>query len=248
MLANTERSSKPRANGHNYLIDGGLPTRLFEDYVRSFEPYIDGIKFGWGSGLATPDIDVKVGVLQELGIKFWFGGTAFEIAYTKGKLGEFVDWTKERGAERFEISDGVIELESKERQKLVKQLSKDFEIVTEVGSKDAEKVLSPSVWVEMIKADFESGAARVILEGRESGAAGMYRKDGEVRTGLIDDVEISGINMDMLIFEAPKKQQQIWFIERFGRNCNLGNLPFDEILNVETLRQELRADTFDPNQ
>ena len=244
-LSTHNRQAKPRKDGMNLLIDGGLPTGLFEDYIHSFEPFIDGVKFGWGSGTVTPDIERKVACLKNLNISFWFGGTAFEIAYHSGKFSEYVSWVKKHGAPRFELSDGVIELAADARADLIKGLTQDFEVYTEVGSKDENVILSPSVWVEMIGADFDSGASRVILEGRESGAAGMYRKDGEVRTGLIDDVELSGVNVKHLIFEAPNKNQQVWFLNRFGRDCNLANLPFDQILNVETLRQGLRADTYD---
>jgi len=244
MLGYMDRAEKPRDTGLNLAIDGGLPTQLFTDYINSFGPCIDGVKFGWGSGVATPDIGKKVAILQQADIPYWFGGTAFEIAFQTGKLDEFISWVKTLGAKRFEVSDGVIELTPAERHKVLQKLMPDFEIYTEVGSKDASAILSPSVWVEMIKADLESGASKVILEGRESGAAGMYRKDGEIRTGLIDDIELAGISKDNLIFEAPNKSQQVWFVKRFGRHCNLANLAFDSILNVETLRRGLRADTF----
>ena len=229
--------------GSNFAIDGGVPTALFEDYVSSFKNYIDGVKFGWGSGLITPDIDTKIGALKKHDIPFWFGGTAFEISFINGKLDEYVQWVKDRGAQRFEISDGAIELAEDDRRSIINELKADFEVFTEVGSKDAKVVMSPSVWVKMICSDFEAGASKVILEGRESGAAGMYRKDGEVRTGLIDDVELAGVSMENLIFEAPVKSQQVWFIKRFGPQCNLANLPFDAILNVESMRRGLRADT-----
>jgi len=244
LLGYTDRKDKPRDTGLNLIIDGGLPTQLFKDYVSSFSNLIDGVKFGWGSGVATPQIDEKTSILREANIPYWFGGTAFEIAYKSNKLDEFLAWAKDKGATRFEVSDGVIELPAETRRKIIQDISEDFEVYTEVGSKDANVILSPSVWVEMIKADFESGAAKVIMEGRESGAAGMYRKDGEVRTGLIDDIAISGIAIDDLIFEAPVKAQQVWFVKRFGRHCNMANLPFDAVLNVETLRRGLRADTF----
>ena len=243
-LGYSDRKNKPREFGLNFAIDGGLPTTLFADYITSFSQMIDGVKFGWGSGVVTPQIDQKTKILQDAGIPYWFGGTAFEIAYKSDKLDEFLAWAKDKGARRFEVSDGVIELPSDTRRELIQNIAKDFEVYTEVGSKDASVILSPSVWVDMIKADFEAGAAKVIMEGRESGAAGMYRKDGEVRTGLIDDIALSGIDIDKLIFEAPVKAQQVWFVKRFGRHCNMANLPFDAILNVETLRRGLRTDTF----
>jgi phosphosulfolactate synthase len=244
-LSAFSRPQKPRGTGLNLLIDGGLPTHLFQDYIHSFATHIDGVKFGWGSGTATPDIDQKTACLREANIPFWFGGTAFEIAYKNNLLDKFVDWVKSHGATHFEVSDGAIELPREDRTKLIADLSQDFEVYTEVGSKDANVILSPSIWVELISSDFEAGAKKVILEGRESGAAGMYRKDGEVRYGLIDDIVFSGAKVENLIFEAPKKAQQVWFIQRFGRMCNLANIPFEAILNVETLRLGLRADTLD---
>lgn len=244
MLGFTDRAPKPRETGLNLAIDGGLPTALFCDYIESFDPYIDGVKFGWGSGTVTPQIAKKTEILRKHNIPYWFGGTAFELAYASSKFEDFVSWVKDQGATRFEVSDGVIDIEASERAKVIERLIGDFEVFTEVGSKDANVILSPSVWVQMIKADLDAGAAKVILEGRESGAAGMYRKDGEVRTGLLDDVEMAGINSEDLIFEAPNKAQQVWFVKRYGRHCNLANLPLASMLNVETLRLGLRADTF----
>ncbi len=239
-------SDKAKLNtGSNFAIDGGTPTGLFIDYIQSFSEYIDGVKFGWGTGLITPQLEEKIECLQNNNVPFWFGGTAFEIAYIQNKLDTFTAWAKEKGAKRFEVSDGSITLDLASRKSIITELSNEFEIFTEVGSKDANVIMSPSIWVKMISEDLESGAKKVILEGRESGAAGIYRKDGEVRTGLIDDVEIAGISYSDLIFEAPVKDQQVWFIKRFGIECNLANLPFDSILNVETLRKGLRSDVLE---
>lgn len=245
MLNLYDRNQERGRLGSNFAIDGGLPTRSFIDYIESFNDYIDGVKFGWGSGLITPQLELKIACLNDHDIPFWFGGTAFEIAYVQNKLDTFVDWVKQQGATRFEVSDGSISLNISTRNSIIKELSSDFEIFTEVGSKDVNVLMSPSVWVKMITGDLESGATKVILEGRESGAAGVYRKDGEVRTGLIDDVELAGISYSDLIFEAPVKDQQVWFIKRFGKTCNLANLPFEAILNVETLRTNLRSDVLD---
>lgn len=245
MLDLYDSSEKKQLTGSNFAIDSGLPTRGFIDHIESFNDYIDGVKFGWGTGLITPQIEEKISCLNEHNIPFWFGGTAFEIAYIQGKLDEYVAWVKGHGATRFEVSDGSITLDLESRKSIIKELSSEFEIFTEVGSKDENVIMSPSVWVKMISEDLESGAIKVILEGRESGAAGIYRKDGEVRTGLIDDVEIAGISYSDLIFEAPVKDQQVWFIKRFGIECNLANLPFESILNVETLRRGLRSDVLE---
>lgn len=243
MLKDFNQHTQKQDSGFSFAIDGGEPTQLFIDYISSFSDYIDGVKFGWGSGLITPDLTKKIEVLNKHNIPFWFGGTAFEIAHKNNKLDLFVNWVKDQGTQYFEVSDGSIELAIEDRKHIIQELSKEFTIYSEVGSKDENVIMSPSQWVKMITADIESGASKVILEGRESGAAGIYRKDGEIRTGLIDDVELAGIATQDLIFEAPAKAQQIWFIKRYGASCNLANLPFESILNIETLRQGLRSDT-----
>lgn len=234
---------KPKSSGLNLVIDIGMPSKLFEDYVSTFGHLIDGVKFGWGSGLVSPNIDFKIDLLQKQGIPFWFGGTLFEIAFNQKKLDEYIMWVKSKSATIFEVSDGIIEIPTSDRVRIVEELSTEFEVYTEVGRKSAAIPLSPSIWIEYIEGDFAAGASKVILEGRESGRAGIYRSNLEVRVGLIDDIDFSGIDINKLVFEAPSKDQQVWFVKRFGRQCNLGNIPFSSILNVETLRRGLRGDT-----
>jgi len=244
MLGFQDRQNRPRKTGLNCTIDCGLPTNLFEDYVTSFSPFIDAVKFGWGTGVISPDLDKKLEILTANDIPYWFGGTTFEVAYKSRKLDEYCEWLLSKNTEIFEISDGVIEINSIERIRLIEDLSKKFEVYTEVGSKDANQIYSPSHWVEFIQSDFASGASYVILEGRENGNSGIFRPDGEVRTGLIDDIEFSGIPMNRLIIEAPRNEQQVWFIKRFGRRCNFANIAFEDVVNLETLRRGLRSDTF----
>lgn len=234
---------KPKNNGLNLVIDIGMPSRLFEDYVNTFSHLIDGVKFGWGSGLVSPNIDFKIDLLQKQAIPFWFGGTLFEIAFNQKKLDKYILWVKSKSATVFEVSDGIIEIPTSDRIKIVEELSTEFEVYCEVGRKSPATPLSPSIWIEYIEGDIAAGASKVILEGRESGRAGMYRPNFEVRVGLIDDIDFSGIDLNKLVFEAPNKDQQVWFVKRFGRQCNLGNIPFSSILNVETLRRGLRGDT-----
>ena len=242
-LAVPERGRKPRSRGLNMLIDPGLPTQMFADYVASFHELIDGVKFGWGTSAITPQIDQKIAILKDYDVTFWFGGTMFEIAYVQDRLDDLVAFVERHGARTVEISDGLIELPSDVRVKWIKRLAERYTVLTEVGSKDSETVMSPSEWVSCILRDLEAGASHVIAEGRESGTSGIYRPSGEVREGLVIDLTRSEISMDKMVFEAPSKKHQVWFLTHLAPDVSLGNIPFTDIVSIETMRLGLRADT-----
>lgn len=227
----------------NAAIDGGIPVSLFRDLIELSPECISFIKFGWGSGAITRRIDEKVAVLREHGIPFWFGGTLFEIAYQQKDLPRMLDWCEAKGARYFEVSDGSIELPEEEKCQLIQELAQRFQVLSEVGSKDQEKVMTPSEWRRRILNEMEAGSEFVIAEGRESGTAGIYRSSGEVRIGLVEQLREEGVDFSRMLFEAPQKSQQIWFLQALGREVNLGNLALTEILNVECLRLGLRGDT-----
>lgn len=241
------RDGKPRSRGLTAVIDPGIGTEALADLLGVCGPSIDYWKFGWGSAAVSANLDRKIALLREHGIGYWFGGTLFEIAYTHGRVEAFADWAEARGAHLFEISNGSIEIPALEKQRLIGRLSERFDVLSEVGSKDAEKIMPPSQWVAAIREDLDAGAVHVIAEGRESGAAGIYRQTGEVRVGLIQDISAAGIDFDRLIFEAPKKEQQVWFIRNFGRDTNLANIRPEDVVNLETLRLGLRNDTISMN-
>jgi phosphosulfolactate synthase len=225
------------------VIDNGLPLSAFADIVHSSAEHIDFVKFGWGTSVVTPKLMEKIDVLKTQNIGFWLGGTLFEICYSQGKLDELVQWAKDIGAEYFEISDGTIELNENTKCSLIRELSSEFKILSEIGSKDSDQVMSPSTWVQHITKELEAGAWKVVAEGRESGTAGIYRRTGEVRLGLIQDMADAGIDFDSLFFEAPIKAQQVWFLRNFGADLNLANISANDVIGLETLRLGLRADT-----
>ena len=238
---------KPRGRYLTCLIDPGVGLHTLEDMVNLAGKYIDFVKFGWGSGFITECLDKKIEILKNRDIKFWFGGTLFEICVSQNKLDDMVDWLKDKNVSHIELSDGNIELSHTKKLKLIEKLSNQFTVLSEVGSKDAAFVSSPSHWVEEIKSELEAGAWKIIAEGRETGLAGIYRSTGEIRMGLIQDIAECGINLQDIIFEAPQKSQQVWFINNVGRDVNLGNIAIADALNVACLRLSLRSDTIRVN-
>ena len=188
----------------------------------------------------TPNLQRKLEVLK--GTPVVLGGTFFEVVHSQGKLDEYKRWLGELGLTHVEISDGVIDLPRERKLELIADFARDFTVLSEVGSKDAEAVFAPYQWVEWIKGELEAGAWKVITEGREGGTAGIYRPTGEMRTGLVDEIAHE-VDVDDLIFEAPSKGSQAWFVKHFGPGVNLGNIPPDEVIPLETLRLGLRADT-----
>jgi phosphosulfolactate synthase len=165
-----------------------------------------------------------------------------ELAVRQGRVDEMIGWLDELGLRHVEVSDGTISLEPRVKRELIERLAKRFTVLSEVGSKDSQFIMAPYVWVEQIEADLAAGAWKVIAEARESGTAGIYRADGEVRTGLIDEI-VHAIDVERLIFEAPQREQQVWLLHRFGSECNLGNIAPEDVLSLETLRLGLRSDT-----
>jgi len=229
-----------RDGGLTHVIDKGLGPRAWEDVLETSGEYIDIVKLGWGTAYVTPNLQRKLDVLKEKPVVI--GGTFFEAVYAQGKLDEYKRWLGELGLTHVEISDGVVDLPRERKLELIADFARDFTVLSEVGSKDAEAVFAPYQWVEWIKAELEAGAWKVITEGRESGTVGLYRGSGEIRTGLIDEIE-SQIDTTRLMFEAPQKAQQVWLIKHFGTNVNLGNIAPSEVIALETMRQGLRADT-----
>lgn len=242
-----KRELKPRDYGLTILIDNGFSTNFFTDVIESHSEFIDFVKFGWGSALVTQDIDLKIEVLKEYSIDFFFGGSLFEKSLLQNRLDEFHNFCKDKGAKYMEISNGTIDISNSEKAKFIKEFSKDFTIFSEVGYKDSLKSqeLHPKKWIEYMREDLEAGAKRVITESRESGKSGICRANGEVRYGLIEEILESEINIRDIIFEAPNKSLQIYFIEKIGSNVNLANISFNDVISLETLRVGLRADTLE---
>jgi phosphosulfolactate synthase len=230
----------PRNGGLTHVIDKGLGPRGWEDVLETSGDYIDIVKLGWGTAYVTPNLKRKLEVLREKPVVI--GGTFLEAVIAQGKVDEYKEWLQQLGLTHVEISDGVIDLERERKLELIADFARDFTVLSEVGSKDSEIVFAPYQWVEWIKEELAAGAWKVITEGREGGTAGIYRPTGEMRTGLVDEI-VHEIAVDSLLFEAPSKAAQAWFIKHFGPGVNLGNIPPDEVIPLETLRRGLRGDT-----
>jgi phosphosulfolactate synthase len=240
-----DREVKPRSSGLTMVIDNGVPSRLFEDVIDSSGQYVDLIKFGWGTMLVTRDIKRKIAVLREHGIPFMFGGTLFEKHVMQGRFEEYRVLCLEHGCQCVEVSDGTIDLDQADKSRYISRLAGDFEVLDEVGFKDQPRseLFAPSQWISSIRVGLEAGAHLIVLEARESGTSGICRPDGEVRFGLIEDILRAGLPTEKLIFEAPTKALQTYFVKRIGPNVNLGNIAMNDVLALETLRLGLRSDT-----
>jgi phosphosulfolactate synthase len=203
---------------------------------------VDIVKLGWGTALVSANLKPKLECYAAHGVPVVLGGTLTEVAIRQGQLDGLVTWLKELGLRHVEVSDGTLALESEHKCEIIKRLAKEFTVFSEVGSKDAGYIMAPYRWVEQIEAELAAGAQKVITEARESGTAGIFRANGEVRTGLIDEI-VHAIDPELLIFEAPRKEQQVWFLVQFGSECNLGNIAPRDVLSLETLRLGLRSET-----
>jgi len=229
-----------RDGGLTHVLDKGLGPRAWEDVLETSGAYIDIVKLGWGTAYVTAGLERKLEVLREKPVVI--GGTFFEVVYAKGKLDDYKRWLGELGISHVEISDGTVEIPRERKLELIEDFARDFTVLSEVGSKDSEVVFAPYEWVEWIKEERDAGAWKVITEARESGTAGIFRPSGEMRTGLVDEIAHS-IDFNDLLWEAPTKASQAWFIKHFGPEVNLGNIPPDEVIPLETLRLGLRGDT-----
>jgi phosphosulfolactate synthase len=225
-----------------HVLDSGLSVAEVDGLVEVAGAFVDLVKLGWGTALATGNLERKLARYREHGIPVVLGGTLTEVAIAQDRLEPLVAWLHELGLTHVEISDGTITLEHDRKLELIARLAKDFTVLSEVGSKDNARIMAPYRWVEQIEQELAAGAWKVIAEARESGTAGIFRPDGEVRMGLIDEIA-HAIDPGNVLFEAPRKDQQVWFVRRFGPNVNLGNIAPADVLSLETIRVGLRSDT-----
>lgn len=238
------RPVKPRAEGLTHVIDTGLSSVDARGLMESAGEYVDLVRLGWGTAYVTHDVEVKIARYREHGVPVMLGGTLTELAWLRGKVDELRRWLSELGLEHVEVSSGTVAIPPEEKLELVRSLAQEFTVFAEVGEKDPRALLAPYRWVDLIRDALEAGAAMVICEGRATGDAGMYRPDGEARTGLIDEIAHE-VDPARLVFEAPLKHQQVWFIRQFGASVNLGNVMPADVISLETLRTGLRADTLE---
>ena len=237
-----ERPPKPREEGVTHVIDTGLSTYEAEGLMSMAADYVDVVRLGWGSAYVTRDVRTKIDRYRAAGVPVMLGGTLTELAWLHGRVDELAAWLDELGIELVEVSSGTIDMPADEKLALIARFAERFTVHAEVGEKDPNALLAPYRWVDLIKTALEAGANKVVCEGRATGDAGMYRPNGEPREGLIDEI-VHEIPAARLIFEAPRKHQQVWFIEHFGQAVNLGNVLPADVISLETLRVGLRADT-----
>ena len=238
------RPEKPRTEGVTMVIDKGMSIRETEDFLSTSVDYVDIVKLGWGTSVLTPKLREKLAVFAANNMPVYFGGTLFEIFYVRKQLDDYCRILDELKIGHLEVSDGSMDMTTEEKTAVIRQLSKNFTVYSEVGSKDASKIIAPYLWVEMMQAELDAGSTKVIAEARETGTVGMFHANGGVRSDLIDEI-LHQIPSEKILWEAPQKSQQVWFIQLLGHNVNLGNIPPNEALPLETLRLGLRGDTFD---
>jgi phosphosulfolactate synthase len=226
------------------VIDRGLSVAEVDSLLEVAGASVDIVKLGWGTAVVTANLRAKLERYAAHEIPVVLGGTLTELAIRQGRVDGLVAWLDELGLRHVEISDGTITIDSDVKRELIERLSARFTVLSEVGSKDIEFIMAPYIWVEQIERDLAAGAWKVIAEARESGTAGIYRANGEVRTGLIDEIA-HAVDTDRLIFDAPQQRQQVWLLKRFGTECNLGNIAPGDVLSLETLRLGLRSDTLE---
>ena len=242
MIGIPERPAKPRQEGLTLALDKGLAPRQVEDLASVAAEYIDLVKLGWGTAVITPGLQRKLDVYRAAGLPVYFGGTLFEAFFLRNQLDTYRRLLAELKIEHVEVSDGSVPMAHEEKLAAIRLLAQDVTVLSEVGSKDAERIMPPYKWVQLIRAELEAGSWKVICEARESGTAGLFRPNGEVRSGLVEEI-VDMVGQERVLFEAPQKEQQVWFLRRFGPNVNLGNIAPGEVIPLETLRLGLRADT-----
>jgi phosphosulfolactate synthase len=238
-----ERPVKPRNSGLTMVMDKGLSLREAEDFMSVGSKYTDLVKLGFGTSVITPGLKKKIRIYKEAGVVPYFGGTLFEAFVIRDMFREFIKYLDKYEIEMVEVSDGSYDIEHSKKLDYIKILSKRGAVISEVGSKKKEVVYSPDEWVAMMKSELDAGSVKVIAEARESGTTGIYNEDGSINNKIISAIS-EHVKLENVIWEAPLKAQQAWFIKHFGANVNLGNIAPYEIIPLETLRLGLRGDTF----
>ena len=238
-----QREKKPRQKGLTMVMDKGLSIREVEDFISVAGEHTDLVKLGWSTSFVTPKLEEKLAVYRAAGIPVYFGGTLFEAFVIRNQFDDYRKILDKYGMHLAEVSDGSITLDHQKKCEYISQLAKQVTVISEVGSKDEAKIIPPYKWIELMKREIEAGSWKVIAEAREGGNVGIYRGDGEVRQGLVEEI-LTQIPEETIIWEAPIKAQQVWFVKLLGANVNLGNIAPAEVIPVETLRLGLRGDTF----
>ena len=238
-----DRLIKPRISGITMVMDKGLSIPEIHQFMSICRPHVDIVKLGFGTSYVTPDLRKKIETYQSYDIPVYFGGTLFEAFLIRNQFQDYIDTCKDFGISHMEVSDGSISIPHAEKCGYIEKLTKYGIVLSEVGSKDAAHIIPPYKWIELMRAELDAGATYVIAEAREAGNVGIYRGSGEVREGLVQEI-LTQIPGEKILWEAPQKAQQLYFIELLGCNVNLGNIAHPEVIPLETMRIGLRGDTF----
>ncbi len=238
-----ERTAKPRTNGITMVMDKGNGLEGVKDFLSVAAPYVDIVKLGFGTAYVTDHLREKIDLYRSYGIPVYFGGTLFEAFLVRNQFDDYLSVVKEFGIEYVEVSDGSITIPHIEKCGYIEKMAQHVTVLSEVGSKDAAHIIPPYKWIELMRAELEAGSTYVIAEAREAGNVGIYRGSGEVREGLVQEI-LTQIPAEQILWEAPQKAQQVYFMELLGSNVNLGNIAPTDVIPLETLRVGLRSDTF----
>ena len=238
-----KRPEKPRTKGLTMIMDKGLSLNEAENMVVLKSDLTDIVKLGFGTSLLTRYIDKKISLYKEAGIDVYTGGTLFEAFIVRNQIDDFYRLMDKLKLEMVEVSDGCIQMEHDKKCELIHKLSKDFKVISEIGSKDESLTIEDDKWISYMKKELEAGSWKVIAEAREGGNVGMFETNGDIKGKLIKNIT-KEIDISNILWEAPLKKQQIWFINEFGANVNLGNISPNSIISLECLRLGLRGDTF----
>jgi phosphosulfolactate synthase len=239
-----ERTQQPRTSGLTMVMDKGLSITEVENFLSVSGPHVDIIKLGFGTSFVTPNLRKKIEVYQSHNLPIYFGGTLFEAFLVRNQFDDYIAVCKDYGINYVEVSDGSISIPHAEKCGYIEKLTKHATVLSEVGSKDAAHIIPPYKWIELMRAELEAGSSYVIAEAREAGNVGIYRGSGEVREGLVQEI-LTQIPEEKIIWEAPQKAQQLYFLELIGCNVNLGNIAPHEVIALEAMRIGLRGDTFE---
>jgi phosphosulfolactate synthase len=239
-----ERTLKPREAGYTMVMDKGLSLREVEDLIDVAGNYIDIVKLGWATSYVTPKLKEKLDIYRSAGIPVYFGGTLFEAFIIRNQFEDYRKLLDKYQMTFAEVSDGSIDLNHEEKCNYIKTLAKQVTVLSEVGSKDVQKIIPPYKWIQLMQSELDAGSWKVIGEAREGGNVGLFRSSGEVRSGLVEEI-LTKIPSEKIIWEAPQRDQQVWFIKLLDSNVNLGNISPNEVIPLETLRLGIRSDTFD---
>lgn len=239
-----ERTVVPRSAGLTMVMDKGMSVADLRNFISVARPYVDVVKLGFGTAAVTPNLREKLAIYNETELPVYFGGTLFEAFLIRNQFEDYIAALKEYGMKYVEVSDGSVTIPHADKCKYISRLaSEGFTVYSEVGSKDASNVMPPYKWIEQMKAELEAGSSKVIAEAREAGNIGIYRGSGEVREGLVQEI-LTKIDADRILWEAPQKAQQVYFLNLLGCNVNLGNIAPNEVISLEAMRIGLRGDSF----